>query len=183
MIINIAFHVYGVVFNRKNNYFNHRLLSLLCLFCRDERVRISVEHVIEPAWDTVNRDQSRIVSNLKLVVFPNVFRDDPRKALRDWDLWGPFFFSVFLGLVLSWSALVKKIVPSRYSCTPFMKAPVWVERGVAVDGIRNGQIPTLALATWLAACETAVGGVRRRCWFRGASKIVVTTMTPRRLAT
>ncbi|KAL0289285.1 UNVERIFIED_CONTAM: protein YIPF6 [Sesamum angustifolium] len=62
----------------------------------------------EPVWDTIKRDLSRIVSNLKLVVFPNPFREDPGKALRDWDLWGPFFFIVFLGLVLSWSASVKK---------------------------------------------------------------------------
>ncbi|KAL5732194.1 Protein YIP4b [Ranunculus cassubicifolius] len=62
----------------------------------------------EPVWDTVMRDLSRIVSNLKLVVFPNPFREDPGKALRDWDLWGPFFFIVFLGLTLSWSASVKK---------------------------------------------------------------------------
>ncbi|KAK6947250.1 hypothetical protein RJ641_000723 [Dillenia turbinata] len=38
----------------------------------------------KPVWDTVKRDLSRIVSNLKLVVFPNSFRDDPGKALRDW---------------------------------------------------------------------------------------------------
>ncbi|XP_021893196.1 protein YIPF6 homolog [Carica papaya] len=62
----------------------------------------------EPVWDTVKRDLSRIVSNLKLVVFPNPYRDDPGKALRDWDLWGPFFFIVFLGLTLSWSASIKK---------------------------------------------------------------------------
>uniref|UniRef100_A0ACD5T981 Uncharacterized protein n=1 Tax=Avena sativa TaxID=4498 RepID=A0ACD5T981_AVESA len=62
----------------------------------------------EPVWDTVRRDLTRIVSNLKLVVFPNPFREDPGKALRDWDLWGPFFFIVFLGLTLSWSASVRK---------------------------------------------------------------------------
>ncbi|KAK4481842.1 hypothetical protein RD792_012753 [Penstemon davidsonii] len=62
----------------------------------------------EPVLDTVKRDLSRIVSNLKLVVFPNPYREDPGKALRDWDLWGPFFFIVFLGLTLSWSASVKK---------------------------------------------------------------------------
>ncbi|GMH23267.1 hypothetical protein Nepgr_025110 [Nepenthes gracilis] len=62
----------------------------------------------EPVWDTVKRDLSRIVSNLKLVVFPNPYREDPGKALRDWDLWGPFFFVIFLGLTLSWSASVKK---------------------------------------------------------------------------
>ncbi|KAF5739492.1 protein YIPF6 [Tripterygium wilfordii] len=69
----------------------------------------------EPVWDTVKRDLSRIVSNLKLVVFPNPFREDPGKALRDWDLWGPFFFIVFLGLTLSWSASVKKVKDLRQS--------------------------------------------------------------------
>ncbi|THU64700.1 hypothetical protein C4D60_Mb01t29210 [Musa balbisiana] len=62
----------------------------------------------EPVWDTVKRDLTRIVSNLKLVVFPNPYREDPGRALRDWDLWGPFFFIVFVGLTLSWSASVKK---------------------------------------------------------------------------
>ncbi|KAK9059525.1 hypothetical protein SSX86_020229 [Deinandra increscens subsp. villosa] len=62
----------------------------------------------EPVWETVKRDVLRIVSNLKLVVFPNPYREDPGKAMRDWDLWGPFFFIVFLGLTLSWSASVEK---------------------------------------------------------------------------
>ncbi|KAJ6802970.1 yip1 domain family member 6 [Iris pallida] len=73
----------------------------------------------EPVWDTVKRDLTRIVSNLKLVVFPNPFREDPGKALRDWDLWGPFFFIIFLGLILSWSASVKKSeVFCRCVCRP-----------------------------------------------------------------
>ncbi|KAI5022408.1 hypothetical protein ZWY2020_059138 [Hordeum vulgare] len=63
-----------------------------------------------PRRFAVKRDLARIVSNLKLVVFSNPNREDPGKALRDWDLWGPFFFIVFLGLTLSWSASVKKIV-------------------------------------------------------------------------
>ncbi|KAG2627253.1 protein YIP4b-like [Panicum virgatum] len=62
----------------------------------------------EPVWDTVKRDLHRAVSNLMLVVFPNPFREDPGKALRDWDLWGPFFFIVSLGLILSWSATAGK---------------------------------------------------------------------------
>ncbi|KAG2619053.1 protein YIP4a-like [Panicum virgatum] len=62
----------------------------------------------EPVWDTVRRDLHRVVSNLMLVVFPNPFREDPGKALRDWDLWGPFFFIVSLGLILSWSATAGK---------------------------------------------------------------------------
>uniref|UniRef100_A0A0D3E7Z2 Uncharacterized protein n=1 Tax=Brassica oleracea var. oleracea TaxID=109376 RepID=A0A0D3E7Z2_BRAOL len=43
----------------------------------------------EPVWDTVKKNLSMI-------------------ALRDWDLWGLFFFIVFLGLMLSWSPSVKK---------------------------------------------------------------------------
>lgn len=58
--------------------------------------------------DTIKRDLRRIVSNLKLVVFPNPNREDPGMALKDWDLWGPFFFIIFLGLTLSWSAPVQK---------------------------------------------------------------------------
>lgn len=79
----------------------------------------------EPVWDTVKRDLSRIVSNLKLVVFPNPFREDPGKALRDWDLWGPFFFIVFLGLVLSWSATVKKVLSFIYLCNLGLLATDW----------------------------------------------------------
>ncbi|KAG8081562.1 hypothetical protein GUJ93_ZPchr0378g16432 [Zizania palustris] len=63
----------------------------------------------EPVWDTVKRDLTRIIRNLKLIIFPNPYREDSGKALRDWDLWGPFFFIVFLGLTLSWYASVKKI--------------------------------------------------------------------------
>ncbi|CAF2070569.1 unnamed protein product, partial [Brassica oleracea] len=62
----------------------------------------------EPVWDTVKSDLSIIMSNLKLVVFPNPNREDLGKAFRDWDPWGPFFFIVFLGLTLSWSASRKK---------------------------------------------------------------------------
>ncbi|KAI3811416.1 hypothetical protein L1987_21139 [Smallanthus sonchifolius] len=51
-----------------------------------------VNTLTEPVWETVKRDVSRIVSNLKLVVFPNPYREDPGKALIDWDLWGPFIF-------------------------------------------------------------------------------------------
>ncbi|KAK8457720.1 hypothetical protein SEVIR_3G233400v4 [Setaria viridis] len=68
----------------------------------------SANTLTEPVWDTVKRDLNRVVSNLKFVVFPNPFREDSGKALRDWDLWGPFFFIVSLGLILSWSATTEK---------------------------------------------------------------------------
>ena len=54
--------------------------------------------------ETLKRDIYRIGYNLKQVVFPNPYREDITRALRDWDLWGPFFFIIFLALTLSWSA-------------------------------------------------------------------------------
>jgi hypothetical protein len=62
----------------------------------------------EPVYLTLKRDVVRVVSNLKQVVFPNPYREDPGKALRDWDLWGPFFFIIFLALTLSSSATENK---------------------------------------------------------------------------
>ncbi|KVH93753.1 hypothetical protein Ccrd_004191, partial [Cynara cardunculus var. scolymus] len=47
----------------------------------------------EPVWDTMKRDLSRIVSNLKLVVFPNPFREDPGK-LCDIGIFGGRFSSL-----------------------------------------------------------------------------------------
>ncbi|KAF2575659.1 hypothetical protein F2Q70_00005174 [Brassica cretica] len=55
--------------------------------------------------EPVKRDLSMIVSNLKLVVFSNPNREDLGKALRDWNLWGPFFFIVFLGRRLCFHGL------------------------------------------------------------------------------
>ena len=60
------------------------------------------------------------MSNLKLVLFPNPYCEDPRKALRDSDIWGPFFFNVFfLGLTLSWSASVKKVRELEFELVNF----------------------------------------------------------------
>jgi protein YIPF6 len=60
----------------------------------------------KPVWDIVKRDLACIINNHKLVVFPNPNREDPNKALKDWDMWG----IVFLGLTLSWSASIKKVL-------------------------------------------------------------------------
>lgn len=64
----------------------------------------SANTLTEPVWLTIKRDLVRIGANLRLVVFPNPYREDPGQALRDWDLWGPFFFIVFLGVAISYSA-------------------------------------------------------------------------------
>ncbi|MCO5598054.1 hypothetical protein L7F22_052144 [Adiantum nelumboides] len=64
----------------------------------------SANTLTEPVWHTIKRDLVRVGSNLRHVVFPNPYREDPGQALRDWDLWGPFFFIVFLGVAISYSA-------------------------------------------------------------------------------
>lgn len=74
----------------------------------------------EPVWDTVKRDLHRVVTNLKLVVFPNPFGEDSGKALKDWDLWGPFFFIVSLGLILSWSATAEKVYLPNPTFLPYL---------------------------------------------------------------
>lgn len=58
----------------------------------------------EPVWVTLKRDLLRVATNLKDVILPNPYREDPGKALRDWDLWGPFFFIIVLALTLSGTA-------------------------------------------------------------------------------
>ncbi|KAJ7298603.1 hypothetical protein O6H91_06G140000 [Diphasiastrum complanatum] len=58
----------------------------------------------EPVWATLKRDLLQVVNNLRTVVFPNPYRKDSDVALRDWDLWGPFFFVIFLAFILSYSA-------------------------------------------------------------------------------
>lgn len=62
----------------------------------------------EPVLETLKRDLLRVANNLQQVVFPNPYREDIGRALRDWDLWGPFFFIIFLSLVLSSSASENK---------------------------------------------------------------------------
>lgn len=64
----------------------------------------------EPVTVTLKRDFYRIVNNLRQVVFPNPYREDVGRALRDWDLWGPFFFIIFLALTLSWTSPDKSAV-------------------------------------------------------------------------
>eukprot|EP00899_Mesostigma_viride_P026344 jgi/Mesvir1/6895/Mv09056-RA.1 len=58
----------------------------------------------EPVMDTFKRDVNRVISNLKQVVFQMKQADNPRAAVRDWDLWGPAFFVLFLATTLSISA-------------------------------------------------------------------------------
>ena len=63
----------------------------------------------EPVLVTLRRDLGQIGKNLRLVVFPFwTSRDNSSKALRNWDLWGPLFFTLMLALVLSSGAAKEK---------------------------------------------------------------------------
>ncbi|CAI5941168.1 unnamed protein product [Closterium sp. NIES-65] len=57
----------------------------------------------EPVSVTLWRDVQRVWVNLRCVLIPS-----ERSSLRDWDLWGPFFFIITLALLLSSSATHNK---------------------------------------------------------------------------
>ncbi|CAI6003426.1 unnamed protein product [Closterium sp. NIES-65] len=58
----------------------------------------------EPVSVTLWRDVQRVWVNLRCVLIPS-----ERSSLRDWDLWGPFFFIITLALLLSSSATHNKV--------------------------------------------------------------------------
>eukprot|EP00270_Netrium_digitus_P008389 TRINITY_DN2507_c0_g1_i1.p1 TRINITY_DN2507_c0_g1~~TRINITY_DN2507_c0_g1_i1.p1 ORF type:complete len:265 (-),score=54.31 TRINITY_DN2507_c0_g1_i1:243-998(-) len=62
----------------------------------------------EPVSATLQRDAVRVVKNVHIVLFPHPTREDNVRALKEWDLWGPLIFIIFLALVLSTSASVHK---------------------------------------------------------------------------
>ena len=59
--------------------------------------------------ETIKRDLDRIYSKLRIVINPfqlglqdgadNI--DEKKKEVRNWDLWGPFLFTMILSVVLS----------------------------------------------------------------------------------
>lgn len=59
----------------------------------------------EPVSVTIKRDLMRIWQKLRIVINPirPVYHGsgDKRKEIRNWDLWGPFFFCLMLATVLS----------------------------------------------------------------------------------
>ena len=57
----------------------------------------------EPVSETIKRDLERIWEKLRIVINPvaKVDTEEKRKEIRNWDLWGPFFFCLMLATVLS----------------------------------------------------------------------------------
>ena len=55
----------------------------------------------ESVWQTLRRDLLQIALNLRIVLVPVSKQTTARRALREWDLWGPMIFSVSLALLLS----------------------------------------------------------------------------------
>lgn len=57
----------------------------------------------EPVYDTVMRDLRSIGLKLKYVMMPQA-REDKAQGLKQWDLWGPLFLCLALGIMLSLQA-------------------------------------------------------------------------------
>lgn len=55
---------------------------------------------------TLKRDVYRVIHNIRNVVMP--LGRGSGNGMRDWDLWGPFFFIIFLAFTLSSSASENK---------------------------------------------------------------------------
>ncbi|GJP56179.1 hypothetical protein CLOM_g15229 [Closterium sp. NIES-68] len=62
----------------------------------------------EPVMVTLKRDVWRVIHNLRNVVLPIGRGEGAHSSIRDWDLWGPFFFIIFLAFILSSSASENK---------------------------------------------------------------------------
>merc|ERR550514_2140323 len=54
----------------------------------------------EPVMDTIMRDLRAIGTKLKYVMLPSA-RADKAHGLKKWDLWGPLFLCLALGIMLS----------------------------------------------------------------------------------
>merc|ERR1719182_487232 len=54
----------------------------------------------EPVTETIMRDLRSIGTKLKYVMLPRV-RSDKAHGLKKWDLWGPLFLCLTLGIILS----------------------------------------------------------------------------------
>mmetsp|Transcript_37807 Transcript_37807/g.52494 ORF Transcript_37807/g.52494 Transcript_37807/m.52494 type:complete len:228 (-) Transcript_37807:247-930(-) len=54
----------------------------------------------EEVYVTLMRDVRRVADNVKLVLMPR-YSTDKTASLRDWDLWGPFFFVLLLASLLA----------------------------------------------------------------------------------
>jgi hypothetical protein len=55
----------------------------------------------EEVYVTLMRDVKRVADNIKVVLIPRPDGSRNNQALRDWDLWGPFIFVLFLATILS----------------------------------------------------------------------------------
>ena len=87
----------------------HRPSSVINDVPSRDQIQKALDTLDEPIMDTINRDLDRIYSKLKIVINPfqlglqdgadNI--DEKRREVRNWDLWGPFLFTLILSVVLS----------------------------------------------------------------------------------
>ena len=62
---------------------------------------INKNTINEPVSDTIKRDLYLIWTKLKYVINPFVNENERNKHVRQWDLWGPLIFTIFLSFTLA----------------------------------------------------------------------------------
>eukprot|EP00927_Polykrikos_kofoidii_P061325 TRINITY_DN56169_c0_g1_i1.p1 TRINITY_DN56169_c0_g1~~TRINITY_DN56169_c0_g1_i1.p1 ORF type:complete len:258 (-),score=36.41 TRINITY_DN56169_c0_g1_i1:264-1037(-) len=66
----------------------------------DEEMGVPMCTLTEPVSKTIARDVTAVAKRLAYVMQPSA-RIDRGRRLKDWDLWGPLFLCLILGIVLS----------------------------------------------------------------------------------
>ncbi|KAK9237024.1 hypothetical protein V1525DRAFT_344818 [Lipomyces kononenkoae] len=89
----------------------------------------------EPVWDTLMRDVRAVGRRVKEVLRPKVDASidaESGQIVREWDLWGPLIFCLFLSLALSISA------PAQQSSLVFsgVFAFVWIAEALVTLNIK-----------------------------------------------
>ncbi|ODV92485.1 hypothetical protein CANCADRAFT_1079 [Tortispora caseinolytica NRRL Y-17796] len=87
----------------------------------------------EPVLTTLNRDLKQVGRRVIEVLYPKLRGDtENSNLLREWDLWGPLIFCLFLSLFLSFSAKPKQ----RSLVFSGVFAVVWLGEAVATLNIK-----------------------------------------------
>ncbi|KAK9369452.1 Yip1 domain-containing protein [Lipomyces kononenkoae] len=89
----------------------------------------------EPVWETLMRDVRAVGRRVKQVLYPKVEANvdtESGQIVREWDLWGPLIFCLFLSLALSISA------PAQQTSLVFsgVFAFVWIAEAVVTVNIK-----------------------------------------------
>mmetsp|Transcript_40176 Transcript_40176/g.115465 ORF Transcript_40176/g.115465 Transcript_40176/m.115465 type:complete len:214 (+) Transcript_40176:121-762(+) len=104
----------------------------------------------EPVMDTIMRDLRAIGMKLKYVMLPRA-RADKAHGLKQWDLWGPLFLCLALGIILSMQAENSEQAGLAFALVFII---VWVGSGVVTLNavLLRGQISFFQSVCVLGYC-------------------------------